>query len=100
MAWKRSVGYILKAKKRKDIPGGLWTKCPSCSRILYNEQLRRNLKVCPKCDYHFRLSAQERLFYLLDENNFKEMDTNLIPVDPLKFEDSKKYPENSKKSHC
>jgi acetyl-CoA carboxylase carboxyl transferase subunit beta len=98
MAWKRSVGYILKAKKRRDIPGGLWTKCPSCSRILYNEQLIRNLKVCPKCDYHFRLSAQEKLAYLLDENTFKEVDANLVSVDPLKFEDSKKYPDRIKQA--
>lgn len=98
MAWKRSVGYILKAKKRKDIPGGLWTKCPSCSRILYNEQLVRNLKVCPKCGYHFRLSAQERLSQLLEENTFEEVDANLVTVDPLKFEDKKKYPERIKEA--
>ena len=96
MAWRRSVDYILKAKKRKDIPQGIWAKCPSCSRILYNEQLLKNLKVCPKCDYHFRLSAKERLIYLLDENTFEEIDANLVPVDPLSFEDSQKYSDRVK----
>jgi acetyl-CoA carboxylase carboxyl transferase subunit beta len=93
MAWKRSVGYILKPKKRKGIPEGIWSKCPACSRILYTEQLIKNLKVCPKCDYHFRLSAKERLSQLLEDNTFEEMDASLESVDPLKFEDSQKYPE-------
>jgi acetyl-CoA carboxylase carboxyl transferase subunit beta len=98
MAWKRSVGDILKPKKRKGIPEGLWAKCPSCSRIIYNEQLIKNLKVCPKCDYHFRLSAKERLAYLLEENTFEEVDANLEPVDSLKFEDSQKYPDRIKEA--
>ena len=98
MAWKRHVEYILKAKKRKDIPRGLWTKCPSCSRIIYNEQLIKNLKVCPKCDYHFRLSAKERLSQLLEENTFEEMDANLVSVDPLKFKDSQNYPDRIKEA--
>ena len=91
MAWKRSVSYILKPKKGKGIPEGLWAKCPSCSRIIYTEQLIKNLKVCPKCGYHFRLSARERLTYLLEHKTFKEIDAGLEPVDPLKFEDSQKY---------
>lgn len=93
MAWKRSVEYILKPKKRKGIPEGLWSKCLSCSRILYTEQLIKNLKVCPKCGYHFRLSAKERLAQLLEKDSFEEMDANLESVDPLKFEDSQKYPD-------
>ncbi len=98
MAWKRSVGYILKAKQRKDIPEGLWTKCPSCSRILYNEQLIKNLKVCPKCDYHFRLSAKERLIQLVEDNTFEEIDANLVSIDPLKFKDSQNYPDRVKEA--
>ncbi len=98
MAWKRSVEYILKPKKRKGIPEGLWTKCLSCSRILYTEQLLKNLKVCPKCDYHFRLSSKERLAQLLEENSFEEIDANLESVDPLKFEDSQTYPERIKEA--
>ena len=98
MAWKRSVGYILKPKKRKDIPEGLWIKCPSCSRILYNEQLIKNLKVCPKCDYHFRLTAKERLAQLLEEGTFEEIDANLVAVDPLKFKDSQAYPDRVKEA--
>jgi acetyl-CoA carboxylase carboxyl transferase subunit beta len=98
MAWKKRVGSILKTSRRKDIPGGIWTKCVSCSRILYNEQLIKNLKVCPKCGYHFRLPARERLSYLLDENTFDEMDANLLPTDPLHFKDSQKYPDRVKKA--
>lgn len=98
MAWKKRVGSILKANKRKDIPGGIWTKCISCSRILYNEQLIKNLKVCPKCGYHFRLPARERLSYLLDEGTFDEMDADLLPTDPLNFKDSQKYPDRVRKA--
>ncbi|HIE44234.1 MAG TPA: acetyl-CoA carboxylase carboxyltransferase subunit beta [Candidatus Omnitrophica bacterium] len=96
MVWYRRVGYIIKAKKKKDIPGGLWTKCPSCGRIIYNQQLARNLKVCPKCDYHFRLPARERLSYLVDKGTFEEVDANILPVDPLKFEDTKPYRDRIK----
>ncbi len=98
MAWKRSVEYILKPKKRKGIPEGIWSKCPACSRILYTEQLLKNLKVCPKCGYHFRLSAQERLSQLLQENTFEETDSTLEPVDPLKFEDKQKYSDRVKEA--
>ncbi|MCK4905865.1 acetyl-CoA carboxylase carboxyltransferase subunit beta [bacterium] len=98
MAWKRSVEYILKPKKRKGIPEGLWSKCLACSRILYTEQLIKNFKVCPKCGYHFRLSAKERLSQLLEDDTFEELDANLESVDPLKFEDSKKYPQRIKEA--
>lgn len=96
MAWYRRVGYIIKSKKKKDIPAGLWTKCPSCGRIIYNEQLLKNLRVCPKCDYHFRLSARERLSYMVDEGTFEEMDVEILPIDPLGFKDLQPYKERLK----
>ena len=59
------------AKKKKDIPEGLWTKCEECGEIVYNKKLEENLKVCPKCNYHFKIGAYERIGTLLDEDTFK-----------------------------
>ncbi len=73
------------------VPEGLWVKCDSCRQILYNKELARNFKVCPKCGFHFRLSAPERLRMLFDDEEYVEHDTNLRSSDPLKFRDSKKY---------
>ena len=96
MDWFRRASYTIQKKKRKDIPGGLWAKCPSCEHIIYNNQLVKNLKVCPKCDYHFRLSAKERIASLLEENSFQEDNSQLSSVDPLNFEDLKRYPDRIK----
>jgi acetyl-CoA carboxylase carboxyl transferase subunit beta len=73
------------------VPEGLWVKCDGCRQILYNKELARNFKICPKCGYHFRLSAAERLRMLFDEGQYTELDTELRSSDPLKFRDSKKY---------
>jgi acetyl-CoA carboxylase carboxyl transferase subunit beta len=73
------------------VPEGLWVKCDSCRQILYNKELARNFKICPKCGFHFRLSAPERLRMLFDDEEYVELDTNLRSSDPLKFRDSKKY---------
>jgi acetyl-CoA carboxylase carboxyl transferase subunit beta len=73
------------------VPEGLWVKCDKCRQILYNTELARNFKVCPKCGFHFRLSAPERLRMLFDDEEYVELDTNLRSSDPLKFRDSKKY---------
>jgi acetyl-CoA carboxylase carboxyl transferase subunit beta len=77
--------------KRKDIPEGLWTKCEECGEIIYNKTLEEDFKVCPKCDYHFTLSAPERVAQLVDEGTFKEMSVGLTSVDPLKFKGPKAY---------
>ncbi|HXV18499.1 MAG TPA: acetyl-CoA carboxylase, carboxyltransferase subunit beta [Candidatus Omnitrophota bacterium] len=77
--------------KRKDIPEGLWTKCEECGEIIYNKTLEEDFKVCPKCDYHFTLSAPERVAQLMDEGTFKEMSAGLTSVDPLKFKGPKAY---------
>jgi len=79
------------AKRRKDIPEGLWTKCEECGEIIYNKKLEDNLKVCPKCNYHFRAGAYERISMLLDKDTFKEFDKNLQSKDPLNFKGPKKY---------
>ena len=81
-------------RPRRDVyPPDLWTKCPSCSEMLFNKQLEKADRVCPSCDHHFRLSAAARLELLLDEGSFKERDAGLQSVDPLGFVDQKAYPD-------
>jgi len=76
---------------KKGVPEGLWSKCDRCSAILYRSELERNLQVCPKCDYHFRISARKRLEYFLDPGPQIEIGADVGPVDILKFRDLKKY---------
>jgi acetyl-CoA carboxylase carboxyl transferase subunit beta len=77
--------------KSRKVPDGLWTKCPSCDAVLYQPELKRNLFVCPKCDFHMSLSGRARLLAFLDEGEHLELGADRHPVDPLKFRDSKKY---------
>jgi acetyl-CoA carboxylase carboxyl transferase subunit beta len=79
------------AVTKKGIPEGLWSKCDKCSAILYRSELERNLEVCPKCDYHMRISARTRLDYFLDEGPKVEIGADVLPIDKLKFKDLKKY---------
>ena len=81
----------VRAVRRRDIPEGLWTKCDECGEIIYNKTLEEDFKVCPKCDYHFTLSAPERVAQLIDEGTFREMDRNLCSTDPIKFRGPKAY---------
>lgn len=69
------------------LPDGLWTKCPKCNEILFNKELEKNLRVCSKCNYHFRLRAEERLAFTVDEGSFEEFATGIRTADPLKFPD-------------
>ncbi|BBO20358.1 MAG: acetyl-coenzyme A carboxylase carboxyl transferase subunit beta [Candidatus Desulfobacillus denitrificans] len=78
---------------KKSIPEGLWCKCPSCEATLYSSDLEKNLGVCPKCGHHHRLGARARLDLLLDPEGRFEIGAEVLPVDPLKFKDSKRYPE-------
>jgi acetyl-CoA carboxylase carboxyl transferase subunit beta len=79
--------------RRDDYPADLWTKCPSCSQMLFNKQLEKNDRICPNCGHHFRLSAAARLDLLLDHGSFVERDAGLQSVDPLGFVDQKPYPD-------
>ncbi|MFJ3047724.1 acetyl-CoA carboxylase, carboxyltransferase subunit beta [Herbaspirillum chlorophenolicum] len=81
---------------RKSIPEGLWVKCPSCEAVLYRTDLESNLHVCPKCSHHMRIRARARLDALLDEGGRYEIGQEALPVDTLKFKDSKKYPDRLK----
>jgi acetyl-CoA carboxylase carboxyl transferase subunit beta len=83
--------YTIVRVKKKDIPDGLWTKCEGCNQPIYNKKLRDNFKVCPSCDYHFTLSAKERIDLVIDKDTFKEFDANLSPSDPLEFYGPKSY---------
>ncbi|GAB2180294.1 acetyl-CoA carboxylase, carboxyltransferase subunit beta [Denitratisoma sp. agr-D3] len=76
---------------RKAIPEGLWSKCPSCEAVLYTSDLENNLNVCPKCGHHHRINARARLDMLLDAEGRFEIGAEVVPVDPLKFKDSKRY---------
>ncbi|MDT3736154.1 MAG: acetyl-CoA carboxylase, carboxyltransferase subunit beta [Denitratisoma sp.] len=78
---------------KKSIPEGLWCKCPSCEATLYSSDLEKNLNVCPKCGHHHRLRARARLDLLLDAEGRFEIGAEVLPVDPLKFKDSRRYPE-------
>lgn len=77
----------------KRVPEGLWVKCPSCETVLYSEDLATNLHVCPKCDHHLRINARARIASLLDREGQVEIGQTTRSVDPLKFKDSRKYPE-------
>ena len=77
--------------KRIQVPEGLWVKCNGCKEIIYKKEVLRNANVCPKCNYHFRISARERLSALFDDARYQEVDTDIYSVDPLKFRDLKPY---------
>ncbi len=79
------------ANQRKAVPEGLWSKCPSCQATLYFTDLENNQHVCPKCDYHNRISARVRLDMFFDPEGRAELGSEVVPVDTLKFRDSKKY---------
>ena len=71
--------------RKRDIPEGLWTKCPKCETMVFDKELDENLKVCPKCHHHFSISARERIHSLVETCSFEEMDADMISVDVLKF---------------
>ncbi len=85
--------YTVVRVKKREMPEGLWTKCEDCGEIIYNKVLEENLKVCPKCQYHFTLGAQERIQLLIDNGTFQEFDSQLRSVDPLHFKGPKTYVE-------
>lgn len=93
MSWfsKLIPSKILSAGKKKDIPEGLWIKCPECSAFLFRSELEKNLDVCPKCNYHMRISARKRIDQFLDPSPREEIAIHVVPEDRLKFKDTKKY---------
>ena len=85
---------------KKNVPDGLWSKCPSCESVLYRTDLENNAEVCPKCNYHNRISARARLDLLLDPEGRAEIGAEVLPVDALKFKDSKRYVDRIKASQA
>jgi acetyl-CoA carboxylase carboxyl transferase subunit beta len=88
MAWIRS--------RKKEIPGGLWSKCPACSEMIFKKDLDEKKKVCPKCDYHHTLTGMERVKYTLDPDSAQEIAADLEAVDRLQFVDKTPYPDKLK----
>jgi acetyl-CoA carboxylase carboxyl transferase subunit beta len=85
-------------QQKKAVPEGLWSKCPSCEAVLYFTDLENNLHVCPKCNFHNRLNARQRLDLFLDPDGRAELGAEVLPVDALKFKDSRKYTERLKEA--
>ena len=85
-------------EKRIKTPEGMWIKCAACLEIIYKPEVERNLNVCPKCNYHFRIPALERIRSVVDEGTFLEFGEDLESVDMLGFADTKKYPDRLKES--
>jgi acetyl-CoA carboxylase carboxyl transferase subunit beta len=83
---------------RRSVPEGLWIKCPSCESVLYKNDLEQNQNVCPSCGHHHRIGARARLNVFLDAEGRYELGQEVVPVDPLKFKDSRKYPERIKEA--
>ncbi len=101
MSWldkiPQKIKRVVASAQRKGVPEGLWSKCESCSTVLYRTDLDANAQVCPQCAHHNRISARERLSQLLDpEENCVEIGAHIEPIDPLSFKDSKTYLERIK----
>lgn len=97
MAWFKKTGEQRFEKKVK-IPEGLWLKCENCKEIIYKNEVEKNLKVCPKCDYHFRISARERLTLIVDEGGLIEINPEITSIDPLNFKDTISYKDRVKEN--
>jgi acetyl-CoA carboxylase carboxyl transferase subunit beta len=92
MAWfKKTRKPMAAPDKASRVPEGLWVKCPSCARAIYNKDLAASLHVCPHCGHHFRMSATQRLAMLFDKGEWTERDAGLESIDPLVFTDTKPY---------
>jgi acetyl-CoA carboxylase carboxyl transferase subunit beta len=100
MAWFQKTKFtpLRPPAQSCRIPGGIWVKCPQCLEILIRREWEEHLRVCPRCGFHDRLSARERLALLLDEGSFIEADATLVSADPLGFSDLKPYPQRIQES--
>jgi hypothetical protein len=90
-ALRRTWQDAVDASRRSDVPEGLWMRCPNCEAMLYRKNVEQNLHVCPDCDSHFRIGADERAAQLCDPGSFEPMWSDLAPVDVLEFADLKPY---------
>jgi len=97
MAIFKKPSLKTQSRKKREIPQGLWQKCPNCSEVIHEIELVQNQRVCPRCDYHFPQSAKERIEALLDPGTFVEMDGNLHSLDTLQFQGMASYKDRLKK---
>ncbi len=88
-----SNGPVSPRRPKRGVPEGLWKRCPGCGHTIFRKEAEKRLNCCPDCDYHWYVSAPERLRQLIDEGTFEEWDADLEPADPLGFADRKPYPE-------
>ncbi|MCZ6599292.1 MAG: acetyl-CoA carboxylase, carboxyltransferase subunit beta [Acidobacteria bacterium] len=99
MAWfkkNKQPKAPITGEDRTVIPEGLWVKCDSCKEIIYRKEVLARANVCPKCNYHFRISARERLAALFDNGIYEELDLGIVATDPLRFTDTKPYKDRLK----
>ena len=97
MAIFKKPSLKTQSRKKREMPQGLWSKCPACSEVIHEIELTQNERVCPRCDYHFSQSAKERIESLLDPGTFVEMDANLESLDTLQFQGMASYKDRLKK---
>ena len=83
---------------KRETPENLWKKCPSCGQVVFHRDLEANHRVCPQCDYHFRLSPRERLTQMFDDGRYERVEVPEVAADPLRFRDSKRYADRLKES--
>ena len=91
MSWFLRSKKNIEETKLREMPDGLWTKCPTCGEVIYKNELELNFYLCSKCSYHFRIGSKEYINILFDEDSFEETFTNIHSTDPLNFVDSKSY---------
>ncbi len=99
MAWFRKTKQprpLRTERPRSNVPEGLWVKCDGCKEVIYSRDLDKNLRVCPRCEYHMRIDARTRIGLLLDDPEPRELFTGVSPSDPLNFRDTKRYRDRLK----
>jgi acetyl-CoA carboxylase carboxyl transferase subunit beta len=98
MAWfkREEKGIVTPTESKKEAPDGLWYQCPQCKKVMHTREHSSNAYTCPSCNYHARIDAATYFELLFDNNEFKELDANMVSADPLEFTDTKKYPERIK----
>jgi acetyl-CoA carboxylase carboxyl transferase subunit beta len=95
---KPKIGSSKAKTKKKEIPEGLWTKCPACYELIFDKELDENLQVCPKCEHHFPIGSRERIHSLVETCTFEELNAEMVSVDVLKFASYKSKLERDKKA--
>ncbi|MGJ8620128.1 MAG: acetyl-CoA carboxylase, carboxyltransferase subunit beta [Methylophilaceae bacterium] len=102
MSWldkiPQKIQHVVGSVQKRSMPEGLWSKCDACQSVLYKTDLETNLEVCPECGHHNRISARQRINFLLDADNQLEIGEKISPIDSLKFKDSKRYTDRMKEA--